>query len=85
MTTPCRHRHPHSHAQADRLLAQAPRLTKVCGPARFAPSPSVTVRRWHRQDKLVAAVDATPPGPSGSIARTAGRYPCSRPLGPISC
>lgn len=85
MTTTCRHRHPHPHTQADRPLAQAPRLTMVCGPARSAPSPSVTVDRWHRQGKLVAAVDDTPPGPSDSIARTAGRYPCSRPLGSISC
>jgi len=85
MTIPCRHHHPHSHTQTGRPLAQAPRLTKVRGPARSAPCPSVTVRRWYRQSKLVAAVDDTPPGPSGSIARTAGRYPRSRPLGSISC
>jgi hypothetical protein len=74
MTTTCSHRHLHEHTQAPtgRWLK---RLTKVCGPARSAPSPSVTVRRWHRQGKLVAAVHDTPPGPSGSIARTAGEAP----------
>ena len=61
MTTPCNHRHQHEHTQAPtgRWLK---RLTKVCGPARSAPSPSVTVRRWHRQGKLVAAVDDAAPG-----------------------
>ena len=84
MTTPCSHRHlhEHTHAPTGRWLK---RLTKVCGLARSAPSPSVTVRRWQRQDKLVAAVYDTPPGPSGSTARNAGRYPCSRTLGSISC
>ena len=74
MTTPCSHRHLHEHTQAPtgRWLK---RLTKVCGPARSAPSPSVTVRRWYRQGKLVAAVDDTPPGPSGSIARAAREVP----------
>jgi hypothetical protein len=83
MTTPCKHRHPHAHTQADRLLAQAPRLTKVCGPARSAPSQSVTVRRQYRQDKLMAAVDDTPPGPSGSIADRREITP-ARNLGSIS-
>jgi hypothetical protein len=61
MTTTCSHRHLHEHMQAPtgRWLK---RLTKVCGPARSAPSPSVTVRRWHRQGKRVAAVHDTPPG-----------------------
>jgi hypothetical protein len=68
MTTPCRHRFPQAHTQAERPSARAPRLTKVHGPVRSAPSPSVTVRRWHRRDKLVAAVEDTPTGPSGSIA-----------------
>ena len=85
MTTPCLHRDLPAHAQAERPSAQAPRLTRAYDPARSAPSPSVTLRRWHRLGKLVAAVDNTPPGPSGSIARTAGRYPCSRTLGSISC
>lgn len=86
MTTPCSHRHPPEYTQAP-TGRRLKRLPKVCGPARSAPSPSVTVRRWHRQGKLVAAVDNTPPGPSGSTARTAGRYPrpCSSPLGSISC
>jgi len=59
MTTPCSHRHPHEHTQAPtgRWLK---RLTKVCGPARSAPS--VTVRRWHRLGKRVATVHDTPPG-----------------------
>jgi hypothetical protein len=78
MTTTCSHRHQHEHTQAP-TCRWLKRLTKVCGSARSAPSPSVTLRRWHRLGKLVAAVDNTPPGPSGSIARTAGRYPCSRP------
>ena len=57
MTTPCIHRdlHAHAHAQAERPSARAPRLTKAYDPARSAPSPSVTVRRWHRRDKLVSA------------------------------
>jgi hypothetical protein len=61
MTTTCSHRHLHEHMQAPtgRWLK---RLTKVCGPAWSAPSPSVTVRRWHRQGKRVAAVHDTPPG-----------------------
>ena len=61
MTTTCSHRHLHEHTQAltDRLLK---RLTKVCGPAWSAPSPSVTVRRWHRQGKRLAAVHDTSPG-----------------------
>ena len=45
MTTTCKRRHPHLRAQAERPLAQASRLTKVCGPARSAPSQFVTVRR----------------------------------------
>ena len=84
MTTTCSHRHLHEHTQAP-IGRWLKRLTKVCGPARSAPSSSVTVRRCHRQGKLVSAVDDTPPEPNGSIARTAGRYPCSRPLGSISC
>jgi hypothetical protein len=83
MTTPCSHRHLHEHTQAPtgRWLK---RLAKVCGPARSAPSPSVTVRRWQRRDKPVAAVHDMSPEPSGSTARSAGRYPCSRTLGSIS-
>jgi hypothetical protein len=84
MTTTCSHRHLHEHTQAptDRWLE---RLTKVSGPARSAPSPSVTVRRWHRQGKRLTASMTRPQGPSGSIARAAGRYPCSRHLGSIFC
>ena len=85
MTTPRKHRHPHSHAQISRPLVEAPRLTRLCGPAWSAPSPSVTVDRWYRPGKRVAAVDDRPPRPSGSIAPAAGRYPCSRTLGSISC
>ena len=61
MTTTCSHRHLHEHTQAPtgRWLK---RLTKVSGPARSAASPTVTVRRWHRQGKRVAAVDDMPPG-----------------------
>ena len=80
MTTTCSHRHLHEHTQAP-TSPWLKRLTKVCGPARSAPRPSV----MGTPGKLVAAVDDTPPGPSGSIARTAGRYPRSRPLGSISC
>lgn len=60
MTTTCSHRHLHEHTQAP-TGPWLKRLTKVCGPARSAPSPSVTVRRWHRQGKRAAAVHDTPP------------------------
>jgi len=55
MTTPCKHRDLHAHAQAESPSAQAPRLTRAYDPARSAPFLSVTVRRWHRRDKLVSA------------------------------
>jgi len=61
MTTTCSRRHQHEHTQAP-TGPWLKRLTKLCGPARSAPSPSVTVRRWHRQGKRVAAVHDTPPG-----------------------
>jgi hypothetical protein len=60
MTTPRSHRHPHEHTQAP-TGRWFKRLTEVCGPARSAPSPPVTVRRWHRQGKRVTAVHDTPP------------------------
>lgn len=84
MTTTCSHRHLHEHTQAP-TGPWLKRLTKVCGSARSAPFPSVTLRRWHRQGKRVAAVDYLPPGPCGCIARAAGRYPCSRPPGSVFC
>ena len=62
MTTPCIHRDLPAHAQAERPSAQAPRLTRAYDPARSAPSPSVTVRRWHRQDKRLTAIHNTLPG-----------------------
>jgi hypothetical protein len=71
MTTPCSHRHPHEHTHAPtgRWLK---RLTEVCGPARSAPSPPVTVRRWHRQGKRVTAVVHDTP-PAAELLDRAGR------------
>ena len=84
MTTTGSHRHQHEHTQAPtgRWLK---RLTKVCGPARSAPSPSVTVRRWYRQDKRLTAAHDTLPGAERLDRARRREAPCSRPLGSISC
>ena len=59
MTTPCSHRHLHEHTQAP-TGPWFKCLPRCAAPVRAVPT--VTLRRWHRQGKRVAAVHDTPPG-----------------------
>jgi hypothetical protein len=73
MTTTCSHRHLHEHTQAPtgRWLK---RLTRVCGPARSAPSPSRYAAGTDRASGWPPPM-TRPQRPSGSIERAAREAP----------